>query len=84
MVDVGMKDKGSKETRLAYKILDYVNEWIIEQAEQPNKACLIDDIKDVKAIAKIIEEFDGRETVDLYHTNGHKGYLRGIRRVTNE
>ena len=57
---------------------------VLEQAEQPSKACLIDDLKDVKAIAKIIEEFDGRETVDLYHTNGHKGYLRGIRCLRNE
>ena len=36
------------------------------------------DIKHVKKIAKIIEDFDGRETVELRYSHPHSGYLRGI------
>ena len=72
-----MRDKGSKETRLSYKIVDYINQRL--DAESTGEAIFcFESLKDIKAIAKIIEEFDGRETVDLYHIRGHKGYLRGI------
>ena len=65
-----MGDKSSREIRLAYKILDYVNGKVDGEG--------LSDIKDVKKIAKIIEEFDGRETVSLHHIHPHRGYLRLI------
>jgi len=63
-----MKDKSSKEIRLSYKILDYIN----------GEGGEFTDIKHVKKIAKIIEDFDGRETVELRYSHPHSGYLRGI------
>jgi len=72
-----MKDKGSKETRLAYKILDHVNQRLDAESTVEPMFCF-DGLDDVKAIARIIKNFDGRETVELYHTHPHKGYLRGV------
>jgi len=67
-----MIDKGNKNTRLAYKILDYINGEISENKRWGP----FTEIGDVSAISKIIEEFDGREAVSLKFTHPHVGYLR--------
>ena len=63
-----------RNTKLAYAILDYVAGCGERDVDLTTK-------RTVNAVAKIIEEFDGRETVELEYIHPHAGYLRGIRRT---
>ena len=67
-----MKDKSSRNIRLAYKVLDYLNG---ELDQEP-----LGDFRHIEAIAKIIDGFDGREAVLLRHSHPHEGYLRLVTR----
>jgi len=60
-----------RNTKLAYKIIDYVARCEEREVDLTSKRV-------INAIAKIIDEFDGRETVELKYTSHHSGYLRGI------
>jgi len=69
-----MPKTADRNTKLSYKILDYIAHCEEKDIDLTSK-------KVVTAVAKIIEEFDGRETVELKYTNTHSGYLRGVRRL---
>ena len=58
-----------RNTKLAYKILSYIN---------GNGKHLQDDIR-IADIKTIIEEFDGRSSVEFDGYDNHNGYLRGIK-----
>ena len=69
-----MPKTADRNTKLAYKILDYIARCEERDVDLTSK-------RTVTAVAKIIEEFDGRETVDLKYIHPHNGYLRGVRRT---
>jgi len=67
-----MQKTADRNTKLAYKIIDYVVRCDEREVDLTSKRV-------INAIAKIIDEFDGRETVELEYTHPHAGYLRGIK-----
>ena len=67
-----MPKTADRNTKLAYKILDYIARCGEREVDLTSK-------RTVSSVAKIIEEFDGRETVELKHIRHHSGYLRGIK-----
>jgi len=66
-----MLKTADRNTKLAYKIIDYI-------VRCNEREIVLTDKIVVNAIARIIEEFDGRETVELKYTNIHSGFLRGV------
>ena len=66
-----MPNTADKNAKLSYKILDYIARCEEREVDLTSKRV-------VNAVAKIIDEFDGRETVELKYTHLHSGYLRGI------
>ena len=69
-----MPKTADRNTKLSYKILDYIARCEERDVDLTSK-------RTVTAVAKIIEEFDGRGTVELKYTHPHIGFLRGVRRV---
>jgi len=69
-----MTEVANRNIKLAYKILDHIAHCEENGIDLTTK-------KVVTAVAKIIEGFDGRETMELKHTTIHSGYLRGVRRT---
>jgi len=67
-----MLKTADRNTKLAYKIIDYI-------VRCNEREIVLTDKIVVNAIARIIEEFDGRETVELKYTNIHSGFLRGVK-----
>ena len=67
-----MPKTADRDTKLAYKILDYVAHCEEKDIDMTNKRM-------VNAVAKLIREFDGRETIELKHIFPHSGYLRGVK-----
>lgn len=63
----------NKNVKLAYAILDYVAHCEDKDIDMTSK-------RTITAVAKIIREFDGRETVELKYIHPHVGFLRGIKR----
>ena len=61
-----------RSVKLAYAILDYIARCEERDVDITTK-------RTVNAVAKIIEEFDGRETVELKYIHPHVGFLRGIK-----
>ena len=66
-----MPNTADKNVKLAYKILDYIARCEKREVDLTSKRV-------VNAVAKIIDEFDGRETVELKHMSQNSGHLRGI------
>ena len=58
-----------RNTKLAYKILNYIN----------GEGKKLTDDRRIADIKVIIEEFDGREAVEFDGYRNHNGYLRGIK-----
>ena len=67
-----MLKTADRNTKLSYKILDYIVHCDEKEIDLTSKRV-------VNAVAKIIDEFDGRETVELKHTTRHSGFLRGVK-----
>ncbi len=67
-----MPKTADRNTKLAYAILDYIARCNERDVDITTK-------RTVTAIAKIIDGFDGRETVELKYTHNHSGYLRGVK-----
>lgn len=68
-----MPKTADKNVKLAYAILDYIARCEERDVDLTSK-------RTVNSVAKIIEEFDGRETVELKYIHPHVGFLRGVRK----
>lgn len=68
-----MPKTADRDTKLAYKILNYIARCEEHDVDLTSK-------RTVSSVAKIIEEFDGRETVELKCIHPHVGFLRGVRK----
>ena len=67
-----MPKTADRNTKLAYAMLDYVAHCEDKDIDMTSK-------RTGNAVAKLIREFDGRETVELKYIHPHAGFLRGVR-----